>query len=173
MDPIALCPKCKIQRTKDSDHCYICGRCVNRFDHHCNWINNCVGKGNYWFYYTYILSLEIYFVFLVTVSFMNVNALGLMKKEDLQEGRIYNWLGLGTYGQAEDLDSFSSLFNAPRAFSLPVDDAEITNIDIELTIGNAQSLYKGILISVCTLASYFMLLLTWLLLIQTQNVLMN
>eukprot|EP00928_Gymnodinium_smaydae_P067451 TRINITY_DN50422_c0_g1_i1.p1 TRINITY_DN50422_c0_g1~~TRINITY_DN50422_c0_g1_i1.p1 ORF type:complete len:375 (-),score=72.16 TRINITY_DN50422_c0_g1_i1:49-1089(-) len=27
-------------------HCLVCGRCVFRMDHHCSWINNCVGLGN-------------------------------------------------------------------------------------------------------------------------------
>ncbi|XP_064231818.1 palmitoyltransferase ZDHHC11 [Aotus nancymaae] len=39
-------------RTKKAKHCITCNKCVSGLDHHCKWLNNCVGSRNYWFFST-------------------------------------------------------------------------------------------------------------------------
>lgn len=34
-------------RDEKSKHCGSCNRCSSGFDHHCKWLNNCVGEANY------------------------------------------------------------------------------------------------------------------------------
>jgi hypothetical protein len=40
------CDKCSITRPPRCHHCSQCQRCVLQFDHHCVWLNNCVGYNN-------------------------------------------------------------------------------------------------------------------------------
>lgn len=41
------CFFCEIQVGPKTKHCSVCNKCVDEFDHHCVWINNCVGKRTY------------------------------------------------------------------------------------------------------------------------------
>lgn len=41
------CDVCKLVRPPRAGHCRICGVCILRLDHHCVWINSCVGQANH------------------------------------------------------------------------------------------------------------------------------
>lgn len=49
------CPYCKIQKTVTIKHCHLCNICVDGFDHHCNWIDNCVGGNNVVRFFIFLL----------------------------------------------------------------------------------------------------------------------
>ncbi|KAI9118816.1 hypothetical protein K1719_010261 [Acacia pycnantha] len=41
------CDKCFTYKPPRTHHCRVCRRCILKMDHHCMWINNCVGYWNY------------------------------------------------------------------------------------------------------------------------------
>lgn len=45
-----ICTICTAHVNEDSKHCGKCNRCVEGFDHHCKWLNNCIGLRNYRFF---------------------------------------------------------------------------------------------------------------------------
>ncbi|XP_031954421.1 palmitoyltransferase ZDHHC23 [Corvus kubaryi] len=51
------CTKCQLVRPARAGHCRLCGRCVRRLDHHCVWINSCVGEHNH---QAFILALSFF-----------------------------------------------------------------------------------------------------------------
>lgn len=53
---------------QDTKHCRECERCVLHFDHHCKWLNNCIGDKNYRLYFALLIVFESYNIFIFTFS---------------------------------------------------------------------------------------------------------
>ncbi|GMJ12126.1 hypothetical protein like AT3G09320 [Hibiscus trionum] len=52
---LRYCQKCSHFKPPRAHHCRICKRCILRMDHHCVWINNCVGHANYKAFFVFVV----------------------------------------------------------------------------------------------------------------------
>lgn len=55
---LQFCSVCEGYKAPRSHHCRKCGRCVKKMDHHCPWINGCVGWNNH-AHFTAFLSFAV------------------------------------------------------------------------------------------------------------------
>ncbi|KAI9487557.1 MAG: DHHC palmitoyltransferase-domain-containing protein [Benjaminiella poitrasii] len=52
----SICNICRIKVLKSTRHCKLCNKCVDHMDHHCKWLNCCIGKSNYRLFLALIIS---------------------------------------------------------------------------------------------------------------------
>ncbi|CAF0849764.1 unnamed protein product [Rotaria sp. Silwood1] len=50
-----FCVTCLIRRPLRSKHCPVDGSCIVKFDHHCNWLNACIGGRNYFYFFRVLI----------------------------------------------------------------------------------------------------------------------
>ncbi|KAL1918354.1 uncharacterized protein VTP21DRAFT_3014 [Calcarisporiella thermophila] len=67
-----FCTICQCFKPDRCHHCSECEQCVLKMDHHCPWINGCIGFGNYKLFVLFILYTAILCVFTVATTAVEV-----------------------------------------------------------------------------------------------------
>jgi palmitoyltransferase len=61
------CHVCSVHVTEKAKHCSSCNKCVYSFDHHCIWLNTCIGGKNYRLFLL-MLSLIVLGTFIIFIN---------------------------------------------------------------------------------------------------------
>ncbi|XP_063715653.1 palmitoyltransferase ZDHHC11-like isoform X2 [Symsagittifera roscoffensis] len=90
-----FCYICDAFVGRSAKHCGQCNKCVEGFDHHCLWLNNCVGKRNYrYFIYTLVVGIIILFgVVICSAALIFVAA--------LDQDKIQTWIASNGKGETD------------------------------------------------------------------------
>ncbi|KAI8604053.1 DHHC palmitoyltransferase-domain-containing protein [Dissophora ornata] len=60
---LKYCDTCMIYRPPRCSHCRQCDNCVEDEDHHCVWLNNCIGRRNYRYFLIFVTTASLYGLF--------------------------------------------------------------------------------------------------------------
>lgn len=65
---IRYCDRCQLIKPDRCHHCSVCDRCILKMDHHCPWVNNCVGFSNYKFFLLFLAYSLLYCLFITATD---------------------------------------------------------------------------------------------------------
>ncbi|CAK9034099.1 Palmitoyltransferase ZDHHC20-A (Acyltransferase ZDHHC20-A) (Zinc finger DHHC domain-containing protein 20-A) [Durusdinium trenchii] len=105
-----FCVFCQSQKPQRCRHCTKCGACVLRMDHHCPWLRQCIGFGNYKYFVAFITYSAVALLFkAVTLMLFTVRAF---------HGEITFWTKLWLVSTAAQPIHLLTAYPSPHSGSL-------------------------------------------------------
>lgn len=123
----SICKKCISPKPPRTHHCSVCDRCVLAMDHHCPWLNNCVGYFNARYFYLYMAYMVAGVAFVIIAGLdlgyqvLWVNDTGGLTQENYPDliGHPVRMNQSGVLVPVQEIVEYDSE-NSPREHDLPI-----------------------------------------------------